>query len=289
MLKNRIAGLVVASDSLCVQSIGFGKYLPIGKPEITVEFLNNWGIDEIIYLDITATKNGKGPDFEKVKSISKKCFVPLTVGGGISTVSAMQKLVKFGADKVALNSALINDPSLISKAAAVLGNQCIVVSIDVKKILNRYCVFSYLHSQIIDENLVGYIKKLENLGAGEILLNNVDRDGIGNGYDLNLLKKVADNVEIPVIACGGAGHPDDFLKAFKIGKVNCAAAGNYFHFSEHSVITTKAYLRKHGINLRLETQADYKDFKFTEAGRIDKMSDSYLADQRFTHTPVEVI
>lgn len=289
MLKQRLAGIVVVKDNLCVQSIGFHKYLPVGKPEIAVEFLNKWGIDEIIYLDICATKSELRPDFEKIRKISKKCFVPLTVGGGINSVSDMQKLVKFGADKVALNSAVLKYPQLIREGAAVLGNQCLVVSIDIKRIKGNYCVFSYWDFPVPEQDPIKWAQTLARLGAGEVLLNSIDRDGSGEGYDLDLVHKIANCVDIPVIACGGAGNPEDFLKAFTIGKANCAAAANFFHFTEHSVITTKAYLKKKGIDLRIDTQTDYQSFEFDDTGRIAKMSDSYLAEQRFKYYPPETI
>src|SRR3989344_157132 len=289
MLKQRLGGVVVVKDNLCVQSIGFHKYLPIGKPEIAVEFLNKWGIDEIIYLDISATKKGLKPDFETIKYISRKCFVPLTVGGGINSVSDMQKLVRFGADKVAINSAVLKSPELVNKAAAVLGNQCIVVSIDIKLVKGKYHVISYLGLQIVEKDPVKWAQILAKLGAGEILLNSIDRDGSAKGFDLDLVHKITNCVNIPVVACGGAGNPDDFSKAFTIGKANCAAAANFFHFTEHSVITTKAYLKKKGIDLRIDTQADYQSFEFDDTGRIAKMSDSYLAEQRFKYHPPETI
>ena len=289
MLKQRLAGVVVVKDNLCVQSIGFHNYLPIGKPEIAVEFLNKWGIDEIIYLDISATKKRLKPNFETIKYISRKCFVPLTVGGGINSVSDMQKLVKFGADKVAINSAVLKYPELVKKAAAVLGNQCIVVSIDIKLVKGKYHVISYLGLPIVEKNPVKWAQTLAKLGAGEILLNSIERDGSAKGYDLNLVQKIGNCVDIPVIACRSAGNPQDFLKAFTIGKANCAAAANFFHFTEHSVITTKAYLKKKGIDLRIDTQADYQSFEFDDTGRIAKMSDSYLAEQRFKYHPPETI
>lgn len=289
MLKQRLAGVVVVKDNLCVQSIGFHKYLPIGKPEIAVEFLNKWGIDEIIYLDISATKKGLKPNFETIKNISRKCFVPLTVGGGINSVLDMQKLVKFGADKVAINSAVLKYPQLIREGAAVLGNQCLVVSIDIKRIKGDYCVFSYSDFPVPEQDPIKWVQTLAGFGAGEILLNNVDRDGLGKGYDLSLLRKITDSVDIPIIACGGAGNPEDFLEAFTIGKVNCAAAANFFHFTEHSALTTKVYLKKRGIDLRVDTQADYQSFEFDIQGRLAKMADSYLADQRFKYYPPETI
>lgn len=289
MLKKRIAAVVIVKDGTCVQSIGFEKFLPIGKPEIVVDYLNQWGIDEIIYLDISATKNGVGPNFATVRKISKKCFVPLTVGGGIKSVSDIQKLIKFGADKVVINSALLKDPLIVKRASDIFGNQCIVISIDVQKINGEHNIISYAGIPITQKDPIKYAKALAELGAGEVFLNNIKNDGMREGYDLNLLKLFVRKLEIPVIACGGAGKPIDFLKVFTVAGVACAAAGNYFHFTEHSVLTTKSYLKKRGVDLRSDFKADYKGFNFDINGRLKKKSDRYLAKQRFIYYPPETI
>lgn len=290
MLKKRLAAILVIRDGVAVQSIGFSKYLPIGKAEIAVEFLNSWGIDEIIYLDVSATSKNQRPDFFKIQSVSKKCFVPLVVGGGISSIGDMQKLVKFGADKIAVNSAIMKDPLLIKKGAAILGNQCIVASIDVKLGEHRkYSVFSNFGIKVPEKNPLKWARTLADLGAGEILLNCVDRDGLKTGYDINMVRKMAEAVDIPVIACGGAGHPQDFVDVMTQGRASCAAAGNFFHFAEHSVITAKAFLKKRGIDVRFDTQAHYTDFDFDGMGRAAKKEDTYLSEQRFKYYPPEVI
>ena len=136
MLKKRIIATLIVKNGIVVQSIGFGKYLPVGKPQIAIEFLNQWGIDEIVYLDISATKNNIGPDYKAIRESAKMCQVPLTVGGGITNVNQMRELMHCGADKISLNNAVLNDLNLISSAAKVFGNQCIVASVDVKKIEN---------------------------------------------------------------------------------------------------------------------------------------------------------
>src|SRR3990167_6936417 len=290
MLKKRLTAILVIRDGIVVQSIGFSKYLPVGKAQIAVEFLNSWGIDEIIYLDISATPKDQGPDFLKIQSVSKKCFVPLVVGGGISSVGDMQKLVKFGADKIAINSAALKDPLLIKKGASILGNQCIVASIDVKLDKDKkYYVFSNFGIDIPEKDPVKWAKTLASLGAGEILLNCVDRNGSKVGYDINMVRMIVEAVDIPVIACGGAGHPQDFVDVMTQGRANCAAAGNFFHFTEHSVINAKAYLQKKGIDIRFDTQAHYMDFEFDDGGRIAKRPDRYLAEQRFKYYPPEII
>lgn len=290
MLKKRLTAILVIRDGVVVQSIGFSKYLPVGKSQIAVEFLNSWGIDEIIYLDISATPKNRGPDFLEIQSVSKKCFVPLVVGGGISSVGDMLKLVKFGADKIAVNSAVLKDPLLIKKGATILGNQCIVASIDVKLGKSKeYSVFSNFGIKVPEKNPLKWAKTLADLGAGEILLNCIDRDGSKAGYDINIVRMMAEAVDIPIIACGGAGHPQDFVDVMTQGRASCAAAGNFFHFAEHNAITAKAYLRKMGVDIRFDTQAHYEDFEFDKLGRVAKKPDKYLAEQRFKYYPPEVI
>ena len=214
MLKKRIVACVVVKDGIAVQSIGFNKYLPIGKPEIVVEFLNNWGIDEIILSDISASIHYKTPDFELIKKISKKCFVPLTIAGGINSLDIMRTLMHCGADKLSINHAAIENPEIIPEAANVFGKQCVVLSIDGKKVANRYKVYDYYRKQSTEKDIFKWAKEVELLGAGEILINSVDQDGQKNGFDHELVKSVCENVSIPVIACGGAGNPKHFFNLF---------------------------------------------------------------------------
>jgi imidazole glycerol-phosphate synthase subunit HisF len=292
MLKTRLIANLIVKNDIVVQSIGFKKYLPIGKPEIAVEFLNSWGIDEIILVDIDATKESRQINLEKLKNISKKCFVPLTVGGGIKTVEEMKELVKYGADKIAINTAAVKNPELISKGAKVLGDQCIIVSIDVKKNQQEeYEVFISNGKEATGIHPVNWAKQVQELGAGEILLNSIDKDGSKTGYDLDLIRKVVNAVFIPVIAVGGAGKPQHFQDGIELGKATAVAAANYFHFTEHSVITTKAFLKQPSlISLRLETHAKYDQCSFeTHLGRLKKKNDDYFEKIRFEYHPKEVI
>lgn len=289
MLKKRLAAVLTVNNGLLVQSFNFKRYLPVGAPDIAVEFLNSWGIDEIIYLDISASRSSRGPNYNLVQNISKKCFVPLTVGGGIKSVDDMLQLVKIGADKIAINTSLFENPSIIHDGAAILGNQCIVASIDIKLDSNRrYVVFTKSNAKIPEKNPVKWSQTLASLGAGELLINSVDRDGSATGYDLNLITSIVQSVNIPVIACGGAGTPEDFVKVIRNG-ASCAAAGNIFHHTEHSVIVSKAYMHKSGIDARLDTQANYSGFKFDNKKRISKRTDDYLAHQKFKYYKKEII
>ncbi len=290
MQKRRINACLILKDGWVVQSIGFRRYLPVGRPEVTVEFLNAWGIDEIILIDISATARGCPPDFAMVSRVSKHCFVPLAVGGGLATVDAMRRMIRSGADKVIVNAAALRQPDLVTEAARVLGTQCVVVAIDAAlDDAGRYQVYSHLDRRRHSRSVIEYAREAERRGAGEILLTSVDRDGSRLGFDVDLVRSVADAVGIEVIAVGGAGHPSHFEAVFCDGRVNAAAAGNFFHYSEHSVIATKQYLRQRGVEVRIDTQATYAGTPFDPAGRVGKHADEDLYHRQFSYHPEELI
>jgi imidazole glycerol-phosphate synthase subunit HisF len=290
MLKNRLIGCLTVKNNIVVQSIGFNKYLPVGKPAIAIEFLNLWGIDEIILLDLDATRENREPNYDLIKNISRKCFVPLTVGGGINNLEQIKKLIRNGADKVSINTSAIKNLNLIKQASEVFGNQCIIVSIDVAKDKEgNYKVFMNTTKTITNIDPIKLVKKAEEYGAGEIFLNSVNNDGLKTGYDLNLIKNISESVSIPIIACGGAGHPQHFFEAITIGKASATAAGNFFHFTEHSPIIVKQFLKQKKSNIRLDTYANYNNFLFDDKGRIDRPSSNYLQSIRFRFFSEEVI
>ena len=290
MLKKRIAASLVLKNGIVVQSILFNKYLPVGSPVIAIEFLNLWGIDEIVLLDIDATAQGRSPQFELINAVSRKCFVPMTVGGGVRNLEDMRKLMHFGADKISINKIAIENPNIITEASRVFGSQSVVVSIDAKlSCCNEYMVFSDSGKKATGIKVTEWARKVEDLGAGEIFLNSIDRDGTKLGYDLRLIKMVTDAVAIPVIACGGVGHPSHFLEGLIKGRASAAAAGNFFHFTEHSPIITKSYLRKHNTEIRFDSYAQYEGFSFDSHGRLAKRDENYLEKLRFEYQPEEVI
>ena len=277
MLKKRIVANLAVRDGIVVQSFGFKKYLPIGKPRTAVEFLNQWGIDEIIISDITATINQTRPSFEVFKEISTVCNVPLTIGGGISSISDVRHLLGAGADKVFINSYVLSQPEFINKASSIFGNQCIVVAIDVIKGSDgNYYVYDYRSKRKTSMKAIDWAIVASNRGCGELLINAVDRDGSYSGYDLPLANLISTVVKIPVIVCGGAGNPSHILDVFNNTSVAAAAVGNYFHFNEHSVIKTKAFLRQKGLDVRLETSATYIDHEVDNSNRLFKRSDDSL-------------
>jgi imidazole glycerol-phosphate synthase subunit HisF len=288
MLKKRIAATVVVREGIAVQSIRFQKYLPLGKPAIAIEFLNTWGIDEIILLDISASRRNTTPDFSMVKKTAEKCYVPLTVGGGITTIDHIRELLHCGADKIALNQAALLYPELISEAAHVFGDQCIVVSIDAVKTNNGYMVYDYVKNTILEISPRNFAKQSIEKGAGEILINSVDRDGTYAGFDIDLINSVCEVATVPVICSGGAKNAADFINVLSETNVSAATAANFFHFTEHSVTTTKANIVKK-VPVRLETHADYKENSYTNDFRLLKKSDETLEEMLYIRIEKEVI
>lgn len=289
MLKKRIGGAVIIKDGIVVQSIGFGKYLPIGKPEIVVEYLNKWGIDEITLFDISATKKNKCFDSQLLRDIGKKSFVPLAVGGGISSILDIDNLIKNGADKVCINHLLQKDLSVLKKGAEKYGDQCMIAVVDFTFINNDFFVYDYVTKSATKIKVADWVKILEDSQAGEILLNSVDRDGTYKGFDINLFATICDNIAIPIIALGGAGCPLHFKELFLQTEVAAAYAGNFFNFSEHSVITLKKELIASGFNIRLETAANYSSSVIDKNNRIEKRNDTELEHLLFTKIEKEII
>ena len=288
MLKKRIVACLVVKDGIVVQSIGFKKYLPIGNPKIAVEFLNYWGIDEIILVDISAGPNKTGPNYAMIQELSNKCHVPLTVGGGIESIEQIKKLMDCGADKISLNFEAITNPELIRTAAKVYGNQCIVVSIDAKKDGTGYKVFCPRTRKALDMQAIEWCIKAESLGAGEIFITAVDKDGSFSGFDLPLMKEVSETMKIPVIASGGAGNGQHFVDLFQHSSVSAASAANFFHFTEHAVITTKSVIHK-SLPIRLDTVANYNESVIDRENRLIKREDEYLEDLLYIRIDKEII
>lgn len=279
----------MVKGGIVVQSIGFRKYLPVGSPSIAVEYLNKWGIDEISLLDIDATPNNRGPLVAKVNEYSRYCHVPFAVGGGIRNVDDIKQVMHAGADKIIINTAAVRNPKIITDGASLFGNQCIVVSLDAKKLNNgRYEVFVNSGMVATGCEPVDLAKKAEKYGAGEILLNSIDRDGSKLGYDLDLIQQVVDAVNIPVVVCGGVSHPKHFQQAMGL-EVSAVAAANFFHYSEHSVIAVKSYLGDAHAGVRLDSYATYNNYKFDHMGRAAKLDDSILEKLRFEYIPEEII
>ena len=223
--RPRIIPVLLVDDRDLIKTVQFGKRTYLGDPVNAVKIFNRKGIDELSVLDIGATKNGKEPDFELLKDIASEAFMPLSCGGGITTVEQVHELLAIGYEKVVINTGLIKNPELIMRSAEFFGNQSIVASIDAKKV--NKCVIED-GREMIDITPVELAKRAETLGAGEIIINSVDQDGMMQGYDIDLVKSVVESVKVPVTAIGGAGGINDLKKILHEGHAHAAAGGSMF-------------------------------------------------------------
>jgi cyclase len=229
-IKRIIPCLLLRNNGL-IKTVKFSESNYIGDPINSIRIFNEKEVDELIFLDIDATRKSKEPPYELINKISGECFMPFGYGGGINSNDKIEKIIKCGAEKAIINSAFFANKGFVSEAAKRFGSSTIVVSIDVKKDFFRgYQVYIKGGTASTGKNPVEYAKMAENEGAGEIFLNSIDRDGTMQGYDLDLIKRVSKSVRIPVIACGGAGKIDDFRSVFREGEASAAAAGSFFVF-----------------------------------------------------------
>lgn len=247
----RIIPTLLWKDLGLVKGIGFNSWRRVGSVLPAIKVYNTRDVDELILLDITATESQRDPDYESVAEYCAECFVPMTVGGGICNIDQITQLLRSGADKVAINSSAYDVPELIPQAASRFGSQCIVASIDVKgkDSMEWECV-SHCGKQKRHMHPVRWAKQLEAMGAGEILLTSVDRDGTMEGYDVALIAAVTDAVSIPVIASGGAGCYADMLEAITKGNASAVAAASIFHFTEQTPREAKLHLQEFSIPVR---------------------------------------
>ena len=237
MLRTRVIPCLLLSGDGLVKTVQFSNPKYIGDPINAVKIFNDKQVDEIALLDISASKKGCEPNFEVIKKIASEAFMPFSYGGGISSVDQASEILKIGAEKVILNSAFEANPQLIGKIAERFGTQAVVVSIDVKKnFLGSYKLYSAKESKIIKGNVVDSIRAAEALGAGEIILNSVDCDGMQSGYDLELIKTCTTTLSIPVIACGGAGTQNHFKQAVKAGAAAVAAGSMFVFQGKHKAV-----------------------------------------------------
>ncbi|MFH0732462.1 MAG: imidazole glycerol phosphate synthase cyclase subunit [Candidatus Omnitrophota bacterium] len=265
MLKKRLIVCLLLWQGHLVKTRNFANYQIIGNPITSIEQFNTWAVDEIILLDLStdsvydfARKDYRHENPDTLPGIitylSKSCFVPLAVGGNIKSVEDIRLRLKRGADKVCINTAAVKTPQLIKEASKIFGSQCVVVSIDAK--LNpsgKYEVFIEKGKVSAGLDPAEWAKQAQDLGAGEILLNSIDRNGTMSGYDIDLIRSVADNISIPLIACGGAGDWDDFSKCIIQGNASAAAAANIFHYREQSTRKAKKRMSEAGIDVRLDS------------------------------------
>ncbi|MGK0440518.1 MAG: cyclase [Pseudohongiellaceae bacterium] len=251
MLKLRVIPTLLYKDLGLVKGVGFNSWRRTGSAIQAVKVYNMREVDELVFFDISASIENREPDYELVDELADECFMPMAVGGGVKTLYHIQKLLAVGADKVVINSAAIERPDFVNEAADKYGAQCVVVAIDARKNEDGgYVVCSLSATQKTDLDLVAWAKEVAQRGAGEILITSIEQDGTMEGFDADLIKLVADAVNIPVIASGGAGCYEDFVKAADLG-VSAIAAASLYHFTEATPREAKLALKEAGYPVRL--------------------------------------
>lgn len=257
MRRVRVIPVLLLHHNGLVKSVRFKHYTYVGDPINAVKIFNEKEIDEIVILDIDATKGRRGPDFERISEIAGEAFIPLAYGGGITTIEQVKKLFYLGVEKIILNNSAVNSPALITAAASLVGSQSVVVSIDVRKTLfGKYKVYTRNGQENTGLDPSDFAKQMQNAGAGEIFLNAIDKDGTYQGYDADLIKKVAQNLTIPLIACGGASAVDDFAVAVKSG-ASAVAAGSMFVFQRTHRAVLISYPSQQELKKKLFTQISF--------------------------------
>ena len=252
MITKRIIPCLDVKDGRVVKGINFDGLRDVSSPVALAEYYSGAGADELVFYDITASSDGRKLFTDILKKTAESVFIPLTVGGGINTVDDFDRVLKCGADKVSVNSGAIRNPDLIFQAAKRYGDQCVVLSVDVKRVDGQFRVFARGGRDDTGMEAISWIKRCVDNGAGEVVVNSIDTDGVKKGFDLEMLEAVCDVVDVPVIASGGAGCIDDFIKLFKtIPGVDAGLAASIFHFGEVSIRDLKLKMAQQGIPARL--------------------------------------
>ena len=252
MLKVRIIPCLDVKDGKVVKGTKFVNLKYAGDPVKQAQIYDKQGADELCFLDITASSDKRDILYNVVRKTAQKCFMPLTVGGGVRSIKDIRKLLLCGADKVSINTAAIKNPKLIKESSKKFGNQCIVVAIDAKKIKeNKWEIFTHGGRKKTGIDAIKWAKKMEKFGAGEILLTSMDKDGTELGFDLELTKKISNNLNIPVIASGGVGNINHLIDGIKIGKASAVLAASIFHFGKYTVRQVKLKMKQKGIAVRI--------------------------------------
>lgn len=250
MLTKRIIPCLDVKDGRVVKGTQFLNLVDAGDPVAVAEEYERQGADELTFLDITASHEKRGIILDVVAKTAEKCFMPLTVGGGVRTIEDIRNLLHAGADKVSINTTAVNDPDFVRRAADKFGSQCIVVAVDAKRSLDGWEVYTHGGRTPTGLEAPEWCRKMEGFGAGEILLTSMDRDGTKAGYDIALLQAVADLVTVPVIASGGVGTMEHIYEGLTEGRADAALAASIFHFRELSIAQVKSYLSERGVLVR---------------------------------------
>ncbi|MBQ3668094.1 MAG: imidazole glycerol phosphate synthase subunit HisF [Clostridia bacterium] len=252
MITKRIIPCLDVKNGRVVKGVNFHNLRDVENPVELARYYSENGADELVFYDITASAEGRSLFTDILRETARRVFIPLTVGGGINSVGDFERVLSCGADKVSVNSGAIKRPDLIYEAAKLYGNQCVVISADVKRVDGTFRVFAKGCREDTGMEAISWIKRCVDMGAGEVVLNSIDTDGVKQGFDLEMLASVCDAVNVPVIASGGAGCLDDFITLFKsVPKVDAGLAASVFHFKEVDINELKREMLKHGIPARL--------------------------------------
>ena len=252
MITKRIIPCLDVRDGRVVKGTNFQNLNDVSSPVELGEFYSQCGADELVFYDITASAEGRALFTDILKEVASKIFIPLTVGGGINTVEDFDRVLKCGADKVSVNSGAIRNPDLISQAARLYGNQCVVISCDIKRVDGVFHVFAKGGREDTGMEAISWIKRCVEMGAGEVVVNSIDTDGVKQGFYIEMLKAVCEAVNVPVIASGGAGSAQDFVTLFnEIPDIDAGLAASIFHFGEVQIKDLKKLLKENNINVRL--------------------------------------
>ena len=252
MITKRIIPCLDVKDGRVVKGVNFLGLRDVSSPVDLAAYYSDSGADELVFYDITASAEGRKLFTDILREVASTIFIPLTVGGGISSLEDFDRVLKCGADKVSVNSGAIRDPELVRRAARRYGDQCVVLSVDVKRMAGEFRVFARGGRDDTGIEAISWIRKCVDMGAGEVVVNSIDTDGVKGGFDLEMLQAVCESVSVPVIASGGAGCSADFTELFrKVPDVSAGLAASIFHFGEVKIPELKAELRANGINVRL--------------------------------------
>ena len=252
MLKTRLIPCLDVKNGRVVKGVNFLDLKDAGDPVEQAKFYDDSGADELCFLDITASHENRGTILGVVERTAEQCFIPLTVGGGIRTLEDIRRLLKAGADKISINTAAVKNPKLVESAAKKFGSQCVVVALDARRTNKSYEIFTHGGRTQTGIDALDWAKRMESLGAGELLLTSMDRDGTQKGFDLELTQMIADAVKIPLIASGGVGKLQHLVDGVKVGHASAVLAASIFHFGAYSIVEAKSYMESKGIAIRLK-------------------------------------
>ena len=250
-VAKRIIPCLDVNDGRVVKGINFVELKDAGDPVEIAKTYNEQGADELTFLDITASSDNRGLLFDIIEKVANQIFIPLTVGGGVRNCDDIRNLLNSGADKVGINTSAILNPNFVSESSSRFGSQAIVVAIDAKKVDDHYEVFTHGGRNATGINAIEWARKMADLGAGELLITSMDRDGTKKGFDNNLMKSISDTVDIPIIASGGAGSLMHLVDGVKEGEADAVLAASIFHYGEYTIQEAKNYMYEHGIEMRL--------------------------------------